>query len=227
MSWMDMVSIAIMIIISGHGYYKGFVISFINMASWIIASICSIKFYPVITNYLAAHTPIYSKICQILNDKVTAVSNISMGESSFDMSSFIRLPEVLEEALALPDVVSGNFVVNNMSEVIAKLLLDIISILIIFFIVKIALAIIAGILDKFTQLPIINQLNRLGGLLFGFIKGGIIIFVILALMVPITSIFPNEFIDQSIEDSTVTKYLYDHNLILTIFGHTVDTKLSE
>lgn len=222
MNWMDMVVVAIFIIAGLEGYAKGFIRSFISTTSWVISAICAIKFYPMVSYYFVSNTPIYSKINEVINDKVTVVSNINMGEASFDISSIMKLPEVVDKLLISPELSTESIVGNSLSEVISKLLLDIISIVLIILAVKIILLVLSTILDNFAKLPVLKQMNRFSGLLFGFAKGGIIIFIILAVCVPIISLIENDFIFNSLQNSTMTKYLYDHNLLLLLFKQATD-----
>lgn len=214
MNWMDIIIVIIFVLAGIEGYAKGFIRSFISTTSWIIAAVCAIKFYPIISYYLVSATPVYSKINEVINEKVTSVSNINMGESSFDISSIMKLPEVIDRLLILPDLSTESIVGNSLSEVISKLLVDIISIIVIIVAVKIILLIVATIFDNVARLPILKQVNRFSGLLFGLVKGGIIIFIVLAICVPVFGIIQNDFIFLSLENSTMTKYLYDHNLLL-------------
>ena len=209
------ISIAIIFVLAGiQGYAKGFIRSFICTTSWIISAICAIKFYPVLSYYVIGYTPVYLKINSIINEKVIAVYNTNMQDKSFDRASLINLPEILDKTWLGADVSLEGIVGNSLSEVVSKLLVDIISIVLIIIAVKVILAIISLILNQFAQLPVLKQMNRFSGLLFGFIKGGIIIFVILAVSVPVIGITESEFLILSLENSTVTKYLYHNNLLL-------------
>lgn len=211
MNWMDIVVVAILVIASIEGYIKGFVVSFIGIASWFIAIICAMKFYKHASDYIVANTPIYEKIHDVINDKLATVASVPLNESSSDIFSYVKLPKIFEGILS-PELSIG----NTVGEVISKLMVDIISMILIFVIVKILLIIIAMLLDKIVKLPILNVINRLTGLLFGFLKGGIIILVILALLVPIISVMPNDNLVETLEASKFAEYLYDNNLLLKL-----------
>ena len=68
-----------------------------------------------------------------------------------------------------------------------------------------------------------NSKNLLGtvdssvGLLFGSIKGAIIIFLLLALMFPLTSLFAPQYIhtlNEQLNNSYIAGYLYDSNPLI-------------
>ena len=217
MNWMDIVVVAVLIITSIEGYIKGFIMSFIGIASWIIAGVCAMKFYKPTAEYIIANTSIYDKINDVIKDKFTLAASTPSGELNSDIFSFIKLPKIFESILIPPESSSvGNLIGNTVGEMVSKLMIDIISVILVFLAVKIILYIAAVILDKFAQLPVINLMNRLAGLLFGLLKGGIIISVVLALLVPIISIVPGDALAQTLEASIITEYLYDNNLLLKL-----------
>ena len=64
------------------------------------------------------------------------------------------------------------------------------------------------------NLPIIKQFNEIGGLVYGIIKGLIIIYLILTIMFLVISINENGIIANAIEESNITKFLYNNNIII-------------
>ena len=63
----------------------------------------------------------------------------------------------------------------------------------------------------------LKQFNELGGALYGAITGLIAIYVILAIVFFVVSINGFEYINEAIDMSIITKYLYGNNIILNIF----------
>lgn len=215
MNWMDIGAVIILAATSIEGYMKGLIISFISMVGWVVATIVSMNFYPVVANYLIEKTVIYTKIVTAINNKVTVASNIGESNQVPDLSSYIKLPKILDHFIIQPDSNTTPFIGSTVGDIAAKLMIDIISMVLIFIVVKILLMVIAHVLDKFSKLPVLNQLNRFSGLLFGIAKGCIIVFVLLAVLVPIIGITQSSFIIRGLESSTFVEYLYDNNLILT------------
>ncbi len=210
MNWMDIAVAAIIIITCIEGYVKGLVISIVSVGSWIVAGILSMKFYPVAADYIIANTTLYARINEAVNRQTSSTISADVANSALDLSS-IKLPIILNDMIA-----THTYTDNTVGDMVAKLMIDISSIILIFFIVKVLLFIIALILDKFMKLPFLNQLNRLGGLTFGFFKGGIIVCVLLALLIPIIGMTHNQFIVDGLDSSVVSGYLYDNNIILSI-----------
>ena len=61
-----------------------------------------------------------------------------------------------------------------------------------------------------------KQLDDVGGILYGLIKGLLIIYVILAVASLVIAFTGNTTISDVISSSFVTKFFYDNNIILNI-----------
>lgn len=71
-------------------------------------------------------------------------------------------------------------------------------------------------LETVAEIPIIKQFNEVGGIAYGILKGILIIYVILALISIIVPMLQNNAILEIINNSILTKFLYNNNLILMI-----------
>lgn len=93
-------------------------------------------------------------------------------------------PSIFENALSVLDetVVTG----------IVFRVINVISIILLFVLLKILFSIIFSILNKITKLPIINEVNKLGGILVGVVEGVVISYLLLLLVnwLPVTALLP-------------------------------------
>ena len=58
MSWMDIVAVIIIVIMSILGYRKGFTVTVMHIFSWVISGLIAVKFYPVVSTYLIQYVRI-------------------------------------------------------------------------------------------------------------------------------------------------------------------------
>ncbi|WP_066258033.1 CvpA family protein [Neobacillus drentensis] len=86
-----------------------------------------------------------------------------------------------------------------------------IAFVIIFFAVKALLQIIGSMLDFVAHLPILKQLNILGGGLLGFIEIYLVIFILLY----ISALLPIEFLQTALDQSSLAKAIVNHTPILS------------
>ncbi|SDK42112.1 CvpA family protein [Sediminibacillus albus] len=77
---------------------------------------------------------------------------------------------------------------------------------IIFFAVRIALQIIASMLDFVADLPILSSINGLLGAILGFIEVYLLVFILLY----IGALLPLEFVQTILERSVIASFIIDH-----------------
>ncbi len=77
-----------------------------------------------------------------------------------------------------------------------------------------AVKLIGMILDIATEAPIIKQVNKFGGMLFGVAKAALLVFVLMMLAMYIGPLFPDLKLVSMIYESKIGVYFYEHNLLL-------------
>ncbi|QHS22959.1 CvpA family protein [Virgibacillus sp. MSP4-1] len=81
-----------------------------------------------------------------------------------------------------------------------------IAFVILFFIVKIVLQIIANMLDFIAELPILHSVNGLLGAVLGFFETYFILFILLYF----SALIPIDFIQQYVGDSSIAQFMIEH-----------------
>lgn len=90
------------------------------------------------------------------------------------------------------------------------------SFLLVALLVLLAVKLIGLILDGATEVPIIKQVNKLGGLIFGIIKAGIFVFLIMATVAFLSPLAPEMKLVEAIQASYVGAYFYNNNILLIL-----------
>lgn len=83
--------------------------------------------------------------------------------------------------------------------------------------IRIALKFITVIADAIAKLPIINQINKTTGMVYGVIRGIIIVYAMLLLLAIPGQINPNNSVNSSIENSLLGKAMYENNILKIFF----------
>ena len=83
-----------------------------------------------------------------------------------------------------------------------------------FIAIRIVLILLKFLSEAISEIPIIKQFNEIGGIIYGIIKSAVIIILILTIIFIISSIHGNGKINDAIEESFITKYLYNNNIIV-------------
>ena len=95
-------------------------------------------------------------------------------------------------------------------------------ILILYVIIRIALKFVTALANLVSKLPILNQFNKLGGVLYGILRGLLIVYIILLLVNLSGEIEPQNVVYTSIQDSYIGKMMNENNILDILF-----TKVSE
>ena len=90
-------------------------------------------------------------------------------------------------------------------------------IIILFLIIKFLLRFVTVIANKIAKLPIINQFNKAGGLIYGLLRGIIIVYIALLLIGFAGQINQNNKLHKSINESTLGKMMYENNVLNMLF----------
>lgn len=199
---LDLIIIAIIALSTYLGYKKGFVSLAIKLVALIISMIITILLYNPISNLVINGTnvdeTIENKIYDTIIEKVENEANnenIYLGLTKEDIQDGM-LPSAVE-GLTINIVKLGVFII-------------------LFVLTKIIVKCINSLADKISSLPILSQFNKAGGIAYGLIRGILAIYIVLILVSIVTQAIPNNSAYEKIENSIVTKTMYENN-ILNIF----------
>ena len=88
--------------------------------------------------------------------------------------------------------------------------------IVLFVAVQIALKFVTVLADAIAKLPVIDQINKAGGTIYGVLRGTLLVYVILLVLAIPGKINPNNIANESIDKSSLGKVMYQNN-ILNIF----------
>ncbi|PYG89438.1 colicin V production protein [Ruminiclostridium sufflavum DSM 19573] len=223
MNWTD---IAVFIIIAGFmviGLKNGFLYSVFRLVSYVLSVIFAIKFYPVISDILQ-QTVLFTNI------KAAVISGIVKGRAG-DAAVFngdsartaiidgLKLPAFIKESINNKiigqDIFGVNKIMDMIGSEIAMLVINILSVILIYVIIRCALALIKVVIKTISRLPVFKQLDKTGGIVLGAIEGILAIYILCAVLV-LFSAFPKFGpAIESIEGSKFANYFYQNNFIVS------------
>ena len=211
----DLIIIAILALCIFFGYKNGLTKSIIKILSFVIAIVVAAIFFKPVSNLIIENTEIDDNIRQ-------AVVNLVYKdvEESGEVKEDTNLPQAMVNYIndsvknAVED--TKEKVVNSAANNIAITAINVASAVGLFIITRIALLIITAITDILTDLPVIKQFDKTGGVAYGIIKGMLIIFVIFAVISLISPAIEQTGIIANINKSFIGGFLYNNNLLLNI-----------
>mgnify|MGYP001852549654 CR=1 FL=1 len=204
----DIIIIAILALSIFLGYRKGLVELGIKLVSVIIAIVLTLILYRPITNIIINTTSLDENLEQAILNQGQKIIN---PEEQKEETNQIQNPE--------QEIVSEveNHIQNEMlPEAARELSINIIRacvMLILYIVIKIALRFVTALANLVAKLPILNQFNKLGGIIYGAIRGLLIIYVLLLLISFFGQVNPQNKIHTEIQNSFITKEMYNKNII--------------
>ncbi|MBR3163153.1 MAG: CvpA family protein [Clostridia bacterium] len=130
-----------------------------------------------------------------------------------------EIDEKIEEIIiANTNVNSENSMLELATKPIARNAVGMGIMILLFLFSKIILMLLKTFTDIISKIPVIKQVNEIAGLAYGLIIGLIIIYVILAITFFILSMKENNNISTAIENSFITRFFYNNNIILNILS---------
>jgi len=202
------ITIAIILILAmAFGYRAGFVYTFLHMIGWIVAVVLAFVWAPRAKEFLLDNTGVYETIYKTVSGQLKEAVGIERLAAT--------LPEILKSM-----VTSLSKAASEVATVaVSDLLIIIVSFLLVLIAVKLLLYVLVALLSKKHNNGLRGIIDGILGLFIGFVKGIFVVFVLLAVMIPVLGIFDSGLIGivcDWLDSSYYARTLYDNNIIALI-----------
>ena len=198
------------------GYRKGLIGVAFKIITFFVALIVALTLSYPISNFIISNTNIPNKIETSIQEKFVT-NNEKQIEDEKDIE--IKNENFSKEILNYIDKSANEikeegvkFAVHNLTVIIIRAIvaisLYVITKFILFFFRKLA--------EQLAEIPIIKQFNKAGGLIYGIVKGLLIIYVTFAILSLIAPTLNNTEILISVNKSFIGNAMYNNNLLLKI-----------
>lgn len=209
----DLIIIGIILLFIGIGLKKGLAGSLIKLLSFAIALIVAVALYKPVSNAIMKNTQIDENIEQTIIATFGSEENSSeVGQTEMPNNIVENINKEIKNATNE----ARNQIVENTSKNISNTIINIGSGLGIYIIARFILFIIGIFVNQVTNLPILKQVDKIGGIAYGAIEGIAIVYVILAIISLFAVVQPENVIVEGILKSSIGSMLYNNNLILNI-----------
>ena len=195
----DIVIIAIIILSTLLGYRRGLISLAIGLVSFVIALVLTLILYKPISNFVIEYTSIDDMISNsIYKDSSDSIDqNAENAEYLIEQAKNNLLPE------------AAHTLANNIVTGVVALVL--------FIAIQIILRLIKSLANLVAKLPILSQLNKAGGIIYGLLRGILLVYVALLLIAISAEINPENTVYTAVEDSYIGNFLYENNILQNIF----------
>lgn len=204
----DLIIIAVVLLFIFLGYKKGLTGSLIKLLSFIIAIVVAFVLYKPVANAVIENTVIDDNIRTTLSATLGVENKTENTEENVPSTIMDNINKEIENAT---DEVKANVIDHTTITIV-----NIGSGIVIFLAVRVILVIISLFAKILTDLPVIKQVDKLGGLAYGAIEGIFIVYAVLAVISLTSVIWANNAVVTAIAKSSLGEMLYNNNIILNL-----------
>ena len=189
----DLIVVAIVVLSAILGYKKGLVKLGAKLFAGIIAIILTFALYKPVSNFIFENTNLRQDIEKAILEKTNSIVENSENNAQ----------KMVNETI-------NNKVMPEQAKEISKNAVYVLSGIGLYIVLKILLSIVFSLLNVIANLPILKQFNETGGLLYGILRGLLIVCIALLLTNVYIKTTPNTDLDEKIEHTYITKFIYSN-----------------
>ena len=206
---LDIIIAAILILSMAFGLYRGFVWTCVHTVGWVGALIAAFFLTRPLADMLGD---------SFVGEAVTETVTGEVGGQAESVSSMYE---------GLPAMIRGGLTTATaeMSDILASLIAGAVISVISFLVIMVGIRLLLGLLTRSVARrdrgTLLSGGDRFLGLVAGSIKGLLLVFMFLILLIPIVNLSQGDFAEaviESLRSSVIAGTLYDNNLLLVITG---------
>ena len=218
-SWITLVILAVCTI---RGLHMGMVRTVFSTFTFIAAMILAAFFSPRL-NTVLQESPLYQTINVRVERTLEGSPELAAeGKEENLVIENLPVPEFIRESLAenndqnIYSLLGVDTFFHYISAYITRVILRVLAFLLVFFAAVIALRLLCALLDSIAGLPVLHTLNRAGGLVFGFVNGMIILWILCSIAALFAGTEAGAELNRQINESLVLQTIYNKNLLLIL-----------
>jgi len=227
LNWLDWLVLIALLINVVDGFRKGFIMSLFTTLGFVAAIYGAAVYNPVLTEFLDDAFGLKYKIREALTLHIAI--GLEAGRMSIETTTSDKIMEIIENS-SMPEMLKGLFIINMdkiqqqafegmstlgelLSDFLSGVFVRALSFLIIFLFVKAVFSLVYFFLNSLTKHRSLSLINRVCGMFFGAARGTLLIMIVFAILMPLTSLNTFNFWITSLQDSMLAQYFYRYNFI--------------
>lgn len=227
MNWSDYFVIGLVALFAIIGLIRGIVMSGFKVVSFFVCIFASMKLYPVFSEILSktrVYTVINNSVMKSLllrGQEASATTVPASGNAAAEtVIGSTSLPKFLRESVIqkLPspsELIDLEGITRALGDEITMMIISVVSLILLYIILKIVMAVIGFVLKGVSKLPLVKQVDKLGGFVFGIFQGILTVYIICALLVTVNADPRFGVIFKGLGSSMFAWRFYESNIIIS------------
>ncbi len=187
----DIIIIAVLALSIFLGYKKGLIELGISLCAVVIAIVATIILYRPITNIIINTT----NLDETIETKI--VENLSISE---------------QDKTNIQGQIQNEILPTTAREISISIIRTGVM-LILYIVIRIVLRFVTALANLIAKLPVLEQFNEIGGIIFGAIRGIAFVYIVLLIISFVGQINSTNIVHTEIEKSLIAKEMYKNNII--------------
>lgn len=196
----DLVIIVIILLSTYLAYKKGLISLAVQLIAIIISLAITLVLYKPVTNVVVNVT----NIDETIQDAILKKANTMISENN-------------EKSDKIIETIQSNMLPET-AEVIAVNIIQGAVIIILYIVGRVILRFVSIIANIVSKIPIISQINKTGGIIYGLLRGIIIVYAILLIINLSGTINPQNPVYTDLEESHIGKTMATNNILNVLFN---------
>lgn len=213
----DLILVAFLAFFVILGYIRGLTKVLLQIVSFVLAIVIAFILFKPISMLVINHTQIDDNIQIAIEEKMIGVVDDASENVEESIKENSGMPEVMTNYIGemIEDgKESGEEVAKEAAKNVAKTIVDAGIWVIVFILARIILIFAKSLLELIVKLPVIKQMDKAGGILYGLLQGFVILYIGFAILSFVSPMFDSAEVLSSINDAAIAGYIYNNNIIL-------------
>ena len=195
----DLIIVAIVLLSTFLAYRKGLITLAIQLVAVVIAILLTLLLYKPVSNVIINLTGIDETIQNAILEEANDIMT-NDGEGANQVVETIQNNMLPETARTISiNIIEGAVI------------------LLLYIAIRIALKFVTALANLVAKLPILEQLNQLGGIIYGILRGLLIVYILLLLVNLSGEIEPQNQVYTAVEESYIGKMMNENNILDILF----------
>ncbi len=207
----DIIAIIILLALTCWGAKRGLIRSVFSLGSLILSLVLALTLYPIITDVLTQSVVgdyVRLNVYKVFDQKQEEPQeNDTAGET-------LCLPDSLESAITGTMNEAVFTVKESIAENTAAIAIKLLSMILVFILVRVLLWLAVRLLDALAHLPVLRSFNRLLGAVTGFGYGVLLLYLLLAILTFTTTLKTFNKPIELVLNSRYVSVMYNQNILL-------------
>lgn len=213
----DLVIISVIVSNAFWGYRRGLVNVVFQILAFLVSLLVMFVLYKPAANMIMNNTKLDESLSASIESYLSGTSLadgelLEVGKSNISTAVVELINSFVSEALHKAEANAVHYV----SIQLTKMIIYTGTMLFLFIISRMLLMIVRFLAELIAHLPIIKMFNKSGGLIYGVIKGFIIVYAILSILSIISPFISSLGIIAAIQDSKFGSVMYNNNILIDI-----------